>query len=71
MYFSLENLLGMSPEKCEAWSRVTAAHDGGFLILEVQVIEIFLYHDPAKQTKTLIKIKFRMSFNLFTPRVTF
>ena len=33
---SLNNLLGSHPERCEPWSRITAAHDKGFLILEVK-----------------------------------
>ncbi|XP_022807104.1 neuroblastoma-amplified sequence-like isoform X1 [Stylophora pistillata] len=33
---SLYNLLGSHPEMCEPWSRITAAHDKGFLILEFE-----------------------------------
>lgn len=35
LHFSLRNLLGSHPEMCEPWSRITAAYDKGFLILEV------------------------------------
>ena len=40
---SLANLLGHSPEWCEPWPRVTAAHNGGFLILEVQICSVEIY----------------------------
>ncbi|KAM7430043.1 hypothetical protein ABFA07_019200 [Porites harrisoni] len=33
---SLHNLLGHRPEMCEPWSRITAAHSKGFLILECE-----------------------------------
>lgn len=45
--FSLQNILGQYAEWCEPFPLVTSAHNGGFLILEVQKTEVYPWNDHS------------------------